>query len=248
MNMVKDMYLAFDMKFRARLSFRDDSEGYLGDPKDWEMAQKTLEDVAKKLELDYFIETGEAAFYGPKIDIMVTDALGREWQCATEQLDFVQPQRFGLTYTDDKGEEQTPVMIHKALLGSLERFLAVYIEHTAGRFPVWVAPEQVRLITVNQEKPTVEFAQKVQSDARALGVRLTVDNSNESVGKKIRSSEIAKVPYTIVIGEKEIKSGEVVPRIRKDMAVMEVPLALPVEQFLKTVVNEAKSRVVKTSL
>lgn len=248
MNMVKDMYLAFDMKFRARLSFRDDSEGYLGDPKDWEMAQKTLEDVAKKLKLDYFIETGEAAFYGPKIDIMVTDALGREWQCATEQLDFVQPQRFGLTYTDDKGEEQTPVMIHKALLGSLERFLAVYIEHTAGRFPVWVAPEQVRLITVNQEKSTVDFAKKVQSEARALGVRMTVDNSNESVGKKIRSSEVAKVPYTIVIGEKEIESGEVVPRIRKDMAVMEVPLALPVENFLKTVVNEAKSRVVKTSL
>lgn len=248
MDMIKDMYLAFDMKFRARLSFRDDGDGYLGDPKDWETAQKTIEAVAKKLGIDYVIETGEAAFYGPKIDIMVTDALGREWQCATEQLDFVQPARFGLTYTDAEGVERTPVMIHKALLGSVERFLSVYIEHTAGRFPVWVAPEQVRLITVNQEKATTEFADKVAADARSLGLRLSIDNSNESVGKKIRNSEVDKVPYTLVIGEKEIASGEVVPRIRKDMAVMEVPLALPIDKFLGTVVNEAKSRVLKTSL
>jgi threonyl-tRNA synthetase len=248
MNMVKEMYTVFGMKFRARLSFRDDSEGYLGDIKDWESAEKTIEDMAKKVGLEYFVERGEAAFYGPKIDIMVTDALGREWQCATEQLDFVQPKRFELTYTDEAGHDQQPVMIHKALLGSVERFLSVYIEHTAGRFPIWLAPEQVRVITVNQEKVTVEFADKVAVQAKELGLRLTVDNSNESVGKKIRSSEVAKVPYTVVIGEKEIASGEVVPRIRKDMAVMDVPLALPVEQFLKTVVNEAKSRVLKTSL
>lgn len=248
MNMIKDMYSVFGMQFKARLSFRDDSEGYLGEPEVWDRGQQTIEAVAKKLELDYFVEEGEAAFYGPKIDIMVTDALGREWQCATEQLDFVQPERFGLVYTDADGNEKRPVMIHKALLGSVERFLSVYIEHTAGRFPVWVAPEQVRLITVNQEGTTVDFANKVVGAAKELGLRLTVDNSNESVGKKIRAAELAKVPYTVVVGEKEIAGGEVVPRIRKDMQVMEVPLALPVEQFLKTVANEAKSRVLKTSL
>ena len=202
--------------------------------------------MANKLE--YFEEEGEAAFYGPKIDFMATDAIGREHQVATVQLDFVQPERFKLEYTAEDGNKQQPVMIHCALLGSIERFLSVYIEHTAGKFPIWVAPEQVRVITVNQEKATVEFAEKISSDAKGLGVRLTVDNSNESVGKKIRAAEVAKVPYTIVIGEKEIAGGEVVPRIRKDMAVMDVPLSIPIEQFLKTVVNEAKSRVLKTSL
>jgi threonyl-tRNA synthetase len=248
MNMIKDMYSVFDMKFKARLSFRDDTPGYLGSPEIWEKAQKTIEEVAKKLELDYFIMTGEAAFYGPKIDIMVTDALGREWQCATEQLDFVMPGRFDLKYTDSEGNEQQPVMVHKALLGSVERFMSVYIEHTAGRFPVWVAPEQVRVITVNQEETTVAFADKIKMSAKELGVRINIDNSNESVGKKIRSAEVDKVPYTIVVGGKEIASNEVIPRIRSDMAVVDVPITIGIEQFLKTVVNEAKARVIKTSL
>lgn len=243
-----ELYGTVGMKLRVRLSYRDDSDAYLGDAELWKSAQEQLKNAVVANKLDYFEETGEAAFYGPKIDFMATDAIGREHQVATVQLDFVQPERFKLEYAAEDGSLQQPVMIHCALLGSVERFLSVYIEHTAGRFPVWVAPEQIRLITVNQEAPTVEFAQKIAVDARALGLRLTIDNSNESVGKKIRASEVAKVPYTLVIGEKEISSGEVVPRIRKDMAVMEVPLALPFEQFLKTVVNEAKSRVVKTSL
>ena len=246
--MVKQMYLVLGMPLSVDLSFRDDGDNYFGDRDLWQRAETTLESIAKESELDYKVETGEAAFYGPKIDIYVSDALGRRWQCATVQLDFVQPERFELEYTDEQGSLQRPAMIHKAILGSIERFLSVYIEHTAGRFPVWVAPEQVRLITVNQEPTTVEFADKIQSAARQLGLRLTVDNSNESVGKKIRASEVMKVPYTLVIGEKEINSGEVVPRIRKDMAVMDVPLALPIEHFLKTVANEAKTRTLKTSL
>lgn len=248
MNMIKDMYGVLDMRFKARLSFRDESDAYLGDPADWEKAQSIIEDVAKKLEIDYFVEEGEAAFYGPKIDIMVTDALGREWQCATQQLDFVQPERFGLTYVAADGSEQRPVMIHKALLGSFERFLSVYIEHTAGRFPVWLAPEQIRVITVNQEDATVEFADKLARQARELGLRVEIDNSNESVGKKIRAAEVGKVPYTVVIGEKEITSGMVMPRIRQDMAVQDESQSIAVEQFLKTVANEAKARVHKTSL
>ncbi len=125
MSMIQEMYMVFDMKFKARLSFRDDSPAYLGNPKDWEIAQNTLKDVAEKLELEYVIEEGEAAFYGPKIDIMVTDALGREWQCATEQLDFVQLERFELEYVAEDGHVQRPVMIHKALLDSFERLLSV---------------------------------------------------------------------------------------------------------------------------
>lgn len=248
MSMIKDMYGVLDMQFSARLSFRDDSDAYLGDAADWEKAQAIIEEVAKKLEIDYFVEEGEAAFYGPKIDIMVTDALGREWQCATQQLDFVQPERFGLSYVAADGSEQRPVMIHKALLGSFERFLSVYIEHTAGRFPVWLAPEQIRVITVNQEQATVDFAEKMAEQARKLGLRLEVDNSNESVGKKIRASGVAKVPYTVVIGEKEIASGQVTPRVRGDMAVHDEEHSLGIEEFLKTVANEAKSRVHKTSL
>ncbi len=248
MTMIKDMYLVLGMKFRARLSFRDDGDGYLGDAEIWEQAQSTLENVAKKLQLEYEIVTGEAAFYGPKIDIMVTDALGREWQCATEQLDFVMPRRFGLTYIDEEGKEQTPVMIHKALLGSVERFLAVYIEHTAGKFPVWLAPEQIRLLTVNQEVATVDFAAKLAEQAKQLGLRLVVDNSNESVSKKIRHSEVAKIPYTVVIGEKEITSNQLTPRVRKDIAVQAGVGSIGADDFLKTVANESHSRVQKTSL
>ncbi|PIZ62652.1 threonine--tRNA ligase, partial [Candidatus Saccharibacteria bacterium CG_4_10_14_0_2_um_filter_52_9] len=244
----RELYATVSMPLRVRLSYRDDSDAYLGLPELWKTAQEQLKNAVVANKLDYFEETGEAAFYGPKIDFMATDAIGREHQVATVQLDFVQPERFKLGYIADDGSTRQPVMIHCALLGSIERFLAVYIEHTAGRFPVWVAPEQVRVITVNQEPATVDFADKVYNSAKALGLRLMVDNSNESVGKKIRASEIAKVPYTIVVGDKEIASGEVVPRIRKDMAVMEVPLTIGIEQFLKTVANEAKSRVLKTSL
>ncbi|NBX97809.1 threonine--tRNA ligase, partial [bacterium] len=207
MNMIRDMYSVFDLKWKARLSFRDETDKYLGDKKLWESAQKQIEAVAKKLKVDYFVAEGDAAFYGPKIDIMATDALGREWQLATEQLDFVQPSRFGLTYVDQDGKDQQPVMIHKALLGSFERFMAVYIEHTAGRFPVWVAPEQVRLASVNQEPATLDFIKKLEDEAIKHGLRVHVDNDNDSVGKKIRNAEKAKVPYMLVVGTKEIETG-----------------------------------------
>lgn len=249
MQMIRDMYTVFGLKWRARLSFRDDSDKYLGDKDLWTRAQEIIEDVAKRLDLDYFVEEGDAAFYGPKIDIMATDALGREWQLATEQLDFVQPERFGLTYTAEDGSEQRPVMIHKALLGSLERFLSVYIEHTGGKFPVWLAPEQLRIITVNQEEPTVRYAEGLQVRAMELGLRVGVDNANESVGKKIRESEVWKVPYTIVIGQKEIESDELTPRIRKDLAVEgRKEVALSSERLLTSIANEYRARASKSSL
>jgi len=244
----RELYTAAGMTLRVRLSYRDSSDAYLGDPSLWESAQQQLKAATEKNELEYFEQEGEAAFYGPKIDMMVSDALGREHQLATVQLDFVMPERFGLEYIDDKSEKQSPVMIHCALLGSLERFLSVYIEHTAGKFPVWVAPEQIRVITVNQEEKTVAFANEIVRQAQDLDLRITVDNDNESVGKKIRNAEVWKVPYTLVIGEKEMETGEVTPRIRKDMAVTEQTQSRTLDEFLKTVAHEVKSRVSKTSL
>ncbi|MDB5169900.1 MAG: thrZ [Candidatus Saccharibacteria bacterium] len=243
-----ELYGTVGMKLRVRLSYRDDTDAYLGDPALWVSAQEQLKSAVVANGLDYFEETGEAAFYGPKIDFMASDALGREHQVATVQLDFVQPERFELQYTAEDGSLQQPVMVHCALLGSVERFLSVYIEHTAGKFPVWVAPEQVRFITVNQEDNTVEFAEKLRQQAKVLGLRVLVDNSNESVGKKIRAAEVAKVPYTVVLGEKEMSGGEVIPRIRKDLEVQPETASRTIDEFLQTVAHEAKSRVSKTSL
>jgi len=243
-----ELYETVGMKLRVRLSYRDDSDAYLGAQELWEAAQDQLKAAVVANGLNYFEEEGEAAFYGPKIDFMATDAIGREHQVATVQLDFVQPERFELSYTAEDGSKQTPVMIHCALLGSIERFMSVYIEHTAGKFPVWTAPEQVRIISVNQEDSTVGFVEELVKQATDLGLRVHADNSNESVGKKIRDAELWKVPYTVVIGEKEIASREVMPRIRKDMAVRDEAAAVGVDEFLKTVANEAKARVLKTSL
>lgn len=244
----QDMYSSLDMHLSVRLSYRDESDAYLGDKKLWESAQGQLKNAVVANKLEYFEEEGEAAFYGPKIDFMATDAIGRQHQVATVQLDFVMPERFGLEYVNETGAAERPVMIHCALLGSIERFLSVYIEHTAGKFPVWLAPEQIRIATVNQEDKTVEFAANLAAQAKELGLRVTVDNNNESVGKKIRAAEVMKVPYTLVIGEKEIETGKLQPRIRKDIAVQADSEAIEVESFLKTVANEAKGRVTHTSM
>jgi threonyl-tRNA synthetase len=249
---IRDFYKRLDLwgDHWVSLSVRDPAtpDAYIGDPKDWDRAEQMLADVAQEYDLDASRIEGEAALYGPKIDFMFKDALGRETQLATIQLDFAMPKRFGLTYTDSDDKEQSPVMIHRAILGSFERFIMLLIEHTAGRFPIWLAPEQIRLITVNQESDTVGFADEVLAKAKKLGLRLSVDNSNESVGKKIRAAELTKVPYTVVIGAKEIESGEVVPRVRKDIAVSDEDVTLGVDEFLKTVANEAKARVIKTSV
>ena len=243
----REMYNVFDMKLKFRLSFRDDSEGYLGDKKLWDKAQAQIEALANENKLDYYIEEGEAAFYGPKIDFMATDAIGRSWQVATVQLDFVQPERFNLEYIGQDGNPKRPVMIHCALLGSIERFLSVYIEHTAGKFPVWLAPEQVRIASVNQEEATLKFVGELAEKAKALGLRVGVDNDNESVGRKIRSAELAKVPYTVIVGAKEVESGEILPRTRADMVVQEMKKPVGVENFLQSVANEVKTRVNKSS-
>lgn len=209
MNMIKTLYGALGMGFKARLSFSDSSkpEKYLGDRSNWDKAEATIEMVAKKLGLDYSVAIGEAAFYGPKIDILVIDALGREWQCATEQLDFVQPMRFGLEYTAEDGSRQTPVMIHKALLGTIDRFLGVYIEHTMGVFPLWLSPVQARVLPVSEKH--VAYAKEVSDALKTTNIRVEVDSANESLGKKIRNAKTEKIPYLLVVGDKEIEEKTV---------------------------------------
>ncbi|HLG90657.1 MAG TPA: His/Gly/Thr/Pro-type tRNA ligase C-terminal domain-containing protein, partial [Candidatus Saccharimonadales bacterium] len=216
-----------------------DSDAYIGDAADWEAAQRTIEEVTKKLDLHYDVAEGDAAFYGPKIDIMVTDSLGREWQCATEQLDFVMPKRFGLTYVDSDGSEKTPVIIHKALLGSFERFLSVYLEHTEGKFPLWLAPEQVRIIALKDDANILKMAKGVVKKAKEMGLRAELDDANETVAKKVLEAEQMKVPYTVVIGEKEVQSDRVTPRHRADLP--ELPES-SLDELLQKLSESAKSR------
>ncbi len=238
-----------ELTYRLSTHDPENMKGYSGDPAKWDSTVEQLENILKsKVGANYFVGVGEAAFYGPKIDFMAKDAIGREHQVATIQLDFNQPEGFDLNCTNEQGEDERIVMLHCAVMGSQERFLSVYIEHTAGKFPVWCAPEQVRLLSVNQEDSTIEFVESLRQQGKKLGVRVATDNSNESVGKKIRAAEMAKVPYTIVIGEKEISGGELTPRIRKDLAVSEEAKSYTVDEFLKTIQNEATSRVSKSSL
>lgn len=236
----QELYKTLDMGLKFRLSFRDDSgDGYLGSKELWERAQTTLEGIVKAEKLDYHIEVGDAAFYGPKIDFLASDVLGRTWQVATVQLDFVMPERFGLIYTDEKGQEARPVMIHCALLGSIERFLAVYIEHTSGKFPLWLAPEQLRVATLNNDEPVMKLAGEIVTKSKELGLQVTLDDSNESVGKKIHDAEAIKVPYTVVIGGKELESGKISARNRSDLP--EVPES-PVDDFLEKVSEDVLHR------
>ena len=238
-------------RFRVRLSTHDpaDMTGYAGSEEKWDSTVQQLRNIIEsKVGSDYVEGVGEAAFYGPKIDFMAKDAIGREHQLATIQLDFNQPEGFDLTCTNEDGADERIVMLHCAVMGSHERFLSVYIEHTGGRFPAWCAPEQIRIISVNQEQETTDFVDELREKARALGLRASVDDSNESVGKKIRTAELWKVPYTVVIGEKEISSGQLTPRIRGDMVVKEPARSYGIDEFLGTVAHEVKSRVSHTSL
>ena len=217
----QDLYERIDMKLHLRLSFRDDGDGYTGTPEMWEKAQSAIQAMADEHKIEYFIGIGEAAMYGPKMDFMATDALGREWQVATVQLDYATPSRFGLEYVDVDGSKKTPVMIHCALVGSIERFMSVLIEHTAGWFPFWMAPEQVRVLTLNDS--VAEYAEKVKAvlDETELNeplehrkIRYTVDDRNESLGKKIREATKMKIPCILVVGPKDVESEEVSVRLR----------------------------------
>ena len=221
MSVADQFYSTLGMKLRVRLSYRDQSDAYLGDPELWKQSQQRLKEAVIANNLDYFEQEGEAAFYGPKIDFMASDAIGREHQVATVQLDFVQPERFELTYVDSDGNHQRPVMIHCAVLGSIERFLSVFIEHTGGWFPFWVAPEQVRILTINDD--ILPYATKVRdvlnqvvldAPVRFNPLRVTIDERKESLGKKIREATSFKIPMQIIVGQKDQEVQEVSVRTR----------------------------------
>ena len=190
-----------------RLSLRNpkNKKMYLGDDKTWDKAQKIMADILKKKKIEFKSAEGEAAFYGPKMDLMIRDSLGREWQVSTIQLGFNMPYRFSLTYTDENGEKQTPVMIHRAFMGSTERFIGILIEHFAGAFPLWLAPVQVALLSINDK--VKEYCLQIIRELHKENLRVWLDDRNETLGKKIREAELQKIPYILVIGEKEKSSG-----------------------------------------
>lgn len=220
---VRELYSLVGMsKLRARLSYRNDEDKYLGDKELWKMAQEQIKQAAIDNNLEYFEAEGEAAFYGPKIDFMAEDAMGREHQLATIQLDFVQPERFGLTYVNEKGEKERPVMIHHATLGSIERFMSVFIEHTAGWFPFWCAPEQIRILTINDA--VEDYVAKIEailkditleSPLRHNDIRYRVDRRNESLGKKIREATKMKIPCILIVGPKDVEAETVSVRLHE---------------------------------
>jgi threonyl-tRNA synthetase len=212
----RELYELLGLKLSLRLSFKDDADNYLGAPEVWDRAQSSIHSLAEKFGLEYEIGIGEAAIYGPKMDFMATDALGRKTQLATVQLDYAQPERFELEYTAEDGSKQRPIMVHCALLGSIERFLSIYIEHTAGWFPLWVAPEQVRILTINDT--VIDYVEEIEAVLRSTvlmqpikynEIRFTRDDRNESLGKKIREATSWKIPVQLIVGPKDKESREV---------------------------------------
>ncbi|MFH1720771.1 MAG: threonine--tRNA ligase [Patescibacteria group bacterium] len=223
--------------FEMNVSVRDpeNSEKFIGEAKDWKMAEKTLKEVLHESGFkDYEYDIGGAVFYGPKIDVKVADSLGRKWQLSTIQFDFNLPTRFGMKYIGEDGKEHTPFMIHRALLGSLERFIGVLIEHYAGAFPAWLAPAQARILPVSDQ--FLKYSEKVCEELKEAGLRVEVDYSSDTLGKKIRNAEMAKTPYMLVVGEKEVKEGTVAVRdyATKKQEVMKV------DAFKKKVLKEVE--------
>jgi len=230
-----DMLKIFGFKdYDVYLSTRP--EKYIGTPKIWEKATNALKYALEKVELKYQTDPGEGVFYGPKIDIKIKDSLSRAWQCTTIQVDFNLPEKFDVSYIDEKGNKKQPIMIHRALLGSLERFIGVLIEHFAGAFPVWLSPEQVWILPIGSRHE--EYALKVADTLKAAGLRVIVKNENETIGKKIREGELQKIPYLLVVGDKEISSDSVAVRQRSkgDLGPMKL------EKFTEKIKDEIENK------
>lgn len=237
--MANKMFEAFQLKnYKVTLSSHDpnDKEKYISDEDTWNKAEEVLENILKKNKIDYEICPGEAAFYGPKLDFIVKDALGRDWQMSTLQIDFFMAERLNLTYVDDKGNDAHPIIIHRGFTGSLERTIAMLIEHFSGSFPVWLSPTQVKIASVGSAH--VDFCRQLKKEFVALGIRAKVDDANETVGNKIRKAEKEKVPYMLVVGDKEMSGGEFMVRIRGE----EKQQKLKKEDFLERILKEVKDR------
>ncbi|MCH1432289.1 MAG: threonine--tRNA ligase [Flavobacteriaceae bacterium] len=221
--------------FTAQVSLRDPEkpEKYIGDTQNWELAEQAIINATQEKNLDYVIETGEAAFYGPKLDFMVKDALGRKWQLGTIQVDYNLPERFDLTYKGSDNELHRPVMIHRAPFGSMERFVAILLEHTGGNFPLWLMPKQVNILCVSEKHKN--YAEKVLNFLENHEIRALLDDRNETIGKKIRESELSKVPYMIILGEKEAETQTVSLRKHQEGDVGSFALETVVKQLNKEI-------------
>src|SRR5262249_9121994 len=220
--------------YRVRIGLHDpDSPKYAGSDADWATAEDTLARVVKGLGMNYSLEKGEAAFYGPKIDFMVSDCIGREWQLGTVQVDYTLPKRFGLEYTGADNRPHRPVMIHRAPFGSMERFIGILIEHFAGAFPLWLAPEQVRVLTVSEKFN--DYARKVEAELKNHGFRVHGDYGGEKIGAKIRTAQLDKIPYMLVIGDKEQTAGTVAVRHRSEGDQGALPVAELIARLEKEV-------------
>ncbi len=229
-----EVYSLFGLNYQVELSTMPDD--HMGDEKDWEFAENTLRDAIVEMGKDYIINKGDGAFYGPKLDFHIEDCLGRTWQCGTIQLDMQLPERFELEYTGADGAKHRPVMIHRVVFGSIERFIGVITEHFAGAFPTWLSPVQVKVLPITDR--SAEYAAEVAAQLDGAGVRVEVDTRNEKIGYKIREAQMQKIPYMLIIGDKEAESREVSVRSRSDGDIG----AMPVEQFVEKVTGEIKSR------
>lgn len=232
--LIDEVYTLFGFKYHVELSTRP--ENSMGSDEDWENATSALRDALDELHLDYVVNEGDGAFYGPKIDFHLEDSIKRTWQCGTIQLDFQLPQRFDIEYVGEDGQKHRPIMIHRVAFGSIERFIGILIEHYAGKFPVWLAPEQVKVLPVTDR--AAEYAEKLVAEMNATGLRASADLRKEKIGRKILDAELEKVPYKLIVGDKEVESGTVSVRRRGegDIGAMEK------DQFIAMVKDENDSK------
>ena len=230
-----EVYSLFGLPYEIELSTMP--EDHMGDEKDWEFAQETLKEAITEMGKSYVINEGDGAFYGPKLDFHLQDSLGRTWQCGTIQLDMQLPERFELEYTGADGEKHRPVMIHRVVFGSIERFIGVITEHYAGAFPVWLSPVQVKVMPITDR--TADYAKEVAAKLEAMGVRVETDLRNEKIGYKIREAQMQKIPYMLVVGDREAEAGAVAVRTRAGVDMG----AMPFEDFAAKIGEEIKNRV-----
>ena len=235
MKLAGEIYSKFGFEYKVLISTRP--EDSMGAKEDWDQAETALIETVEELGIPYKINEGDGAFYGPKIDIQLLDSMRRAWQCGTIQLDFQMPERFDITYINESGEKERPVMIHRAIYGSLERFMGILIEHFGGNFPLWLAPVHATIIPVSLEHHG-DFTRKLFERCNELGLRVKLDDRNESMGKKIRESQISKVPYQLVIGDNEIKNNSV--SVRKYGEKQSIDM--DIDAFIETIVKDIKER------
>ena len=233
--LIDEVYSKFGFKYHVELSTRP--EDSMGTDEEWEMATNALINALNTMGLEYAVNEGDGAFYGPKIDFHLEDCLGRTWQCGTIQLDFQMPQRFELEYTGSDGDKHRPIMLHRVIFGSIERFIGILTEHYAGRFPVWLAPVQVRVLSVSEK--SFDYASQVAAKLKSSGIRMELDNSDNKIGYKIREAQLQKVPYMLVLGEKESDDGTIVTvRTREGQDLGSMPL----DDFIAKVQKETAER------